>query len=302
MKVSVIVTAYNVGPYIGECLRSILEQTHKDIELVVVLDSPTDNTQEAVGESLSDPRVKIIKNEKNLGAGLSRRAGIEASTGEYTLLIDGDDYLGRTDFIADLVKEAERTGADIVSGGITILREDGSWDATSYGNCMTEGIDKVAKFWRERIVFMNNKLIRRSMYEKVPYCHRRYIEDTPVIIPLLWYADKVAYVDNIGYVYRMRPGSLTHTTTTVKDIIYKGLCWMDLMDFFEERDPAVIEAVGIRNYVSGIIRLLNSVPLSEEDTAPYADDWNEFTRRLFARISINHIDIKGKQQIKNKVS
>ncbi len=178
-----------------------------------------------------------------------------------------------------------------VSGGITILNEDGSWNATSYGDCVTEGVEKVSKFWGERIVFMNNKIIRTDLYDKVPYCGRRYIEDTPVIIPILWYADKVAYVDNIGYTYRMRGTSLTHTSSPVKELIYKGLCWLDLMDFFEERDKAVLEAVDVRGFIRNIIRALNGIRLSADELALYGDDWMEFTARLFNRIGITGIDI-----------
>ncbi len=295
MKVSVVITAYNVEEYIAECISSVLRQEDADIEVIVVLDAPTDKTGEIVRKlSDDDNRIKVISNDINAGAGLSRRRGIEACTGEYTLLIDGDDFLNDSTFMRRLSECAEETGADVVSGGITILKEDGSWDATSYGTCVTEGVDKVSKFWGERIVFMNNKLIRTSLYEKVPYCGRRYIEDTPVIIPILWYANKVAYVDNIGYTYRMRDTSLTHTATPLKELIYKGLCWLDLMDFFEERDKAVLDAVNVRGYISNLIQMINGTSLSCEELSLYGNDWQEFTARIFNRISITGINILEK--------
>lgn len=286
IRVSIVITAYNVAEYIAKSIQSALQAD----EVIVVVDCPTDNTLEEA-KKVKSKKVRIIENEQNVGAGLSRRRGIAEARGEYVMLLDGDDYI-EEGYIAALWKRAEETGADIVSSGVKILNADGSWKAESYGNCVTEGNAKVARFWGERIVFMNNKIIRRSLYDLVPYSHRRYIEDTPTIIPILWYANKVEYVDNIGYVYVMRQGSLTHTTNAVKDVIYKGLCWLDLLDFFNEKDPSVFGAVNIKGFVKNIIQVLNNTHISEEDIAPYKEEWAEFSRRLLQAIKINQIDFK----------
>lgn len=290
--VSIVITAYNVAEYIEQSVRSALEQTHEDIEVIVVLDKPTDGTEAIVrGIATTDARVRVIENTENVGAGLSRRRGINEANGEYILLLDGDDFL-RPTFIADLYSKAEETGADIVSGGIEILHEDGVRDITLYGERVTEGYDKVTKFWGERIVFMNNKLIRRELHEKVPYCHRRYIEDTPVIIPQLWYANKVAYVDNAGYVYRMQPNSLTHTTNPVKDVIFKGLCWCDIYEFFEKNDNNFFDVLDVKGYIARLFDSLATLEMSEESISPYLDDWAELTRRLFRACAVTRVNFR----------
>lgn len=290
--ISIVITAYNVEAYIAQAIRSALAQTYEDIEVIVVLDKPTDGT-EAIVKAIAaeDERVRIVENHANVGAGLSRRAGLAEAKGEYTLLLDGDDFL-RPTFIADLIAKAEETGADIVSGGIEVLHEDGVRDITLYGEQVTEGYDKVTKFWGERIVFMNNKLIRRELHEKVPYCHRRYIEDTPVIIPQLWHANKVAYVDNAGYVYRMQPNSLTHTTNPVKDVIFKGLCWCDLMEFFNANDPEFYKHFPLKNFVAKTLEILNGIELTPANLNPYGSEWAELTMRLFNIVNITGIDFK----------
>ena len=178
-----------------------------------------------------------------------------------------------------------------MSGGIRILNEDGSWNATSYGECITEGRDEVARFWGERIVFMNNKIIRRSLYDAVPYCGRRYIEDTPTIIPLMFLANKVAYVDNIGYTYRMNPDSLTHTTNLLKDLIYKGLCWLDLFEFFNERDKEMFNVLDVIGYLRNIIGTLNKVQVTQGMVLPYKAEWDEFVMRLLNTIEITNVNI-----------
>lgn len=298
-KVSVVVSAYNVYDYIEQSLESVAAQRlDGKIELIIVLDAPTDKTAFKVinfkAKYDGDDRleVKIVVNNENVGAGASRKRGIEASTGEWVLLLDGDDYLQGSRYIHDLVSRAEETGADIVSSGVKILREDGSWDATSYGDVVTEDLDKVTKFWGERVVFLNNKLVRRSMYDLVPYSERRYIEDTPVVIPLLHYANRVAYVDSVGYVYRMRSGSLTHTSDAWKDILFKGLCWLDLMDFFEAHDPRVIEAIGMKTFVNNIFSTLGKMRVTQEMVNEWPKETLEFFAKLMTRVSVKSIGWK----------
>lgn len=290
--VSVVITAYNVGDYLEKSIKSAIQEGVK--EITVVVDQPTDNSLEIAQKVQGEhpDLIKIIQNEKNVGPGLSRRYGIEASSGEYILLLDGDDYLDEN-YVKPLLDRAIETDADVVSSGIKIINEDGSWKAESYGNCTTLGNDKISRFWGERIVFINNKLVRRSLYEKVPYNHRRYIEDTPTIIPILWYANKVEYVDMLGYNYVMRNSSLTHTTNPLKDVIYKGLCWLDLMEFFTKNDQTVFSALDIKGYIRNIINILNRLTnLTPAMVEPYKEDWIEFTLRMTNLLAVNAVDFK----------
>jgi glycosyltransferase involved in cell wall biosynthesis len=291
MKVSIVITAYNIEEYLEKAVKSALQEGVD--EVIIVEDKSTDNTAK-VADNLyfqNSKMVKVFHNEENIGAGLSRRVGIENAQGEYVLLLDGDDYL-EDGYIKALLTRAEETNADIVSSGIKILNEDGTWRAESYGNATTIGMDKITRYWGERVVFMNNKLIRRSLYEKVPYNHRRYIEDTPTIIPSLWYANKCEYVDNIGYNYVMRQTSLTHTTSPLKDIIYKGLCWLDLMEFFAKNDPSIFNCIPIKSYLKNIFSTLNTINIDLKEVEKYKDEWVEFTTRLFNSIVVNQVNFR----------
>lgn len=292
--VSIVITAYNVEKYLEKSIRSAIQDGVK--EIIVVVDKPTDSSLEIAKRlEKENSLVCVIENEVNVGAGLSRRYGINKAKGEYVLLLDGDDYLD-DNYIAPLLQRAKETDADIVSSGIKIINEDGSWKAESYGNSTTTGNDKISRFWGERIVFMNNKIIRRNLYNFVPYNHRRFVEDTPTIIPILWYANKVEYVDMLGYNYVMRQESLTHTTNQLKDVIYKGLCWLDLMDFFNKHDKTVFEAIDIKGYLRNIINVLNTfVSLHPTHIEPYKNEWIEFTTRMVNLIAVNEASFKSEQ-------
>ena len=282
MKISVIITAWNVEDYIRQAIESCVNSDYQDLEIIVVDDCSTDGSLKIIDEfRVKDERVQVIQNEINCGAGMSRSIGVENATGEYVIFLDGDDWLN-PDFIKSLVEGAEKTDADIVSGGIVIRRLDGSYDATSYGNIICEGLDKITKFWGEKIVFMNNKLIRRTLFDKVPYCKRRFIEDTPTIIPQLYLANKVAYMDNIGYNYRMQNNSLTHKASPIKYAVYRCLCAQDIISFFEEHDKEILKQIPIvRQYATHVnqIKQLNPTPEMIED---FKEDWILFSCRLLS--------------------
>lgn len=283
--ISIVITAYNVEKYIAQAIESVTAQTHKDIECIVVDDCSTDNTFEEIKRAAgNDARVHITRNDINIGAGASRRKGIEASKGDYIMLLDGDDWI-EPDFIEALHKRAMESGAEIVSGGIKVVHDDGTWEATSYGDSITEGYEKVIKFWGERVVFMNNKLISRRLHEEVPYCRRRFIEDTPTIIPQLFLANKVAYIDNTGYNYRMQEQSLTHKATPFKYALFRALCVEDLVTFFEKHDKRYIELIPFGLSYGQLIERIKEINPTKEMIEPYKEEWVEFTTAMIRRLT-----------------
>ncbi|WP_051556447.1 glycosyltransferase family 2 protein [Alkalihalobacterium bogoriense] len=109
--VSIIVPAYNVEKYIEKCLSSILEQTYTNIEVIVVDDGSTDKTGQLIDNvSQQDNRVRIIHKE-NAGVSAARNSGIEISTGEYLVFVDGDDYIA-PDYVEYMLSLIENTGSE----------------------------------------------------------------------------------------------------------------------------------------------------------------------------------------------
>ena len=119
--VSVIVPAYNTAGYLGRALDSALAQTVPDLEVVVVDDASTDSTSEVAGRaSERDPRVRALRNERNVGPAASRNRAIDEARGEWIALLDADDawYPRRLE-----VMLARAGGADVVSDDICVVRE-----------------------------------------------------------------------------------------------------------------------------------------------------------------------------------
>ncbi|MBQ5628450.1 MAG: glycosyltransferase family 2 protein [Ruminococcus sp.] len=91
--VSVIMPAYNAEPYIEEAIRSVLNQTVRDLELIVIDDTSTDRTRDIIRAiAHEDRRVRPYFNEKNLGVAKTRNRGLELCHGRYVALLDSDDY------------------------------------------------------------------------------------------------------------------------------------------------------------------------------------------------------------------
>lgn len=247
MKISIVTTAYNIEAYVEKCLDSLLAQTHKDIEIIVVNDCSTDKTMDIVGK-FTDERIKVVNHSQNMGAGWARRTGIGAATGDYVITVDGDDWIAPY-FIEALAKNAEETDADIVSGGITYVWSDTYEEVKRFLPHVSEGMQKFRDYGDKKIVFLNNKLVRRTMYDTVPYSTRRYCEDTPVILPLLYLANKVSYVDVQGYYYLQHDKSLCRRVNAFEEALFKALCSQEMQAFFGDKGEEYQGLISVPEYI-----------------------------------------------------
>ena len=90
-KVSVIIPVYNSSLYLKECLDSVIKQTYKDLEIIIVNDASTDNSMDIINK-YNDRRIKVINMKHNSGVSASRNMGVKVSTGKYICYLDSDDY------------------------------------------------------------------------------------------------------------------------------------------------------------------------------------------------------------------
>lgn len=129
--ISIIVPAYNIEEYIGRCLDSILLQSHKTLEIIVVDDGSTDRTGQIIDQYVAADQRIISIHKKNGGVSSARLAGIAKATGEYIGFVDGDDYIEPKMF-KHLLKNAIKYNADISHCGYQMVFPDGHVD-TYYG-------------------------------------------------------------------------------------------------------------------------------------------------------------------------
>ena len=113
-KVSILIPVYNTAKYLPRCLKSVQEQTLKEIEIIAVNDASPDNAAEVLAEyAAKDSRIKVVTHEKNGGILAARLSGIAAAKGEFLIFLDADDFLD-TDTARASYAKAKATGADMV--------------------------------------------------------------------------------------------------------------------------------------------------------------------------------------------
>ena len=124
-KISVLIPAYNVEKYIARCLDSVIAQTFRDIEIIIVNDGSTDGTAAIIDEyAARDSRIKVINHPENCGLMWVRKTCVEASSGDYLMFVDSDDAV-KPNACERLYSTAIETGADLVVAGYEHLKCNG---------------------------------------------------------------------------------------------------------------------------------------------------------------------------------
>lgn len=214
MKASIIITAYNIENYIERSIMSVINQTEKDIEIIIVNDGSTDGTLNIIKRLASyDKRIKIV-DKKNEGVMKARYCGFNKAIGEYILFLDGDDWIEEST-IDELYKEALRNNSDIViyssykviSNEIRYKQsviqnvEDDLLKLLMTGNSSQYLWDK---FIRRKFILKNNISILNDF---------NYAEDLAVLCNIYTYNPRVSILDIPLYNYYQRSDSLTKKTT-----------------------------------------------------------------------------------------
>lgn len=118
--VSVIIPVYNSSKYLRECIDSVLKQTYKNLEIIIIDDRSTDDSVDIIN-SYKDKRIKFIKLKKNSGVSICRNKGIDLATGEYITFIDSDDYWD-IDKIKKQVKFIEKNDYTFIYSNYAFLK------------------------------------------------------------------------------------------------------------------------------------------------------------------------------------
>ena len=233
--VSVIIPVYNVEKYIKQCLESIINQTLKEIEIIIVNDGTKDNSMKIVEEYIADKRIKII-NKENGGISSARNAGMEIAQGEYIYFIDSDDFVEK-EVLSTLYENSENGKMDIVFSNF------------SYYNDRTKK-EKKAKFifpFKENInkgyyylyngeeINVWNRLYKKEFLEKYNFKFIEGIiyEDQDFGFKTIMLAEKIKYVENYGYKYRTdREGSIMSSQKKEKSIESVQILKKEMRKFF----------------------------------------------------------------------
>jgi glycosyltransferase involved in cell wall biosynthesis len=212
-NVSIIIPVYNIAPYLNQCLDSVLSQTFRDFECIIIDDCSSDASP-AICDSYarSDPRVKVIHNAVNGGLVQSRKKGLECSTGGYIQFVDGDDWIEPT-MTERLYQRAVTEGCDIVYCDLVCFSEDGpllySKPFDARGMNKTAIIINLLNGSFQQ--YIPNKLFVRKLFDGIVYPGFQMREDAVVAVQLFLNAVKVGYEYSILYHYRINQESISRS-------------------------------------------------------------------------------------------
>lgn len=230
-KVSVIIPNFNNGRYIKESIKSVQEQTLKDIEIIIIDDCSTDDSWNILQQiATSDSRVKLLQNQENSGAGLSRNAGLDIATGEFIKFLDSDDTID-PDVLETMYHTAQETGKTIVCGYMQHVNADGTirkYDPFFYkrssmfdGKIITP--DDTTNFTPFDVVGIGDALYNRHLFDNIRFPALKW-EDFATIPIVKYSTGKMAYIDRAVYNYRQHENNTTSTdlkkkTPRIADIV-----------------------------------------------------------------------------------
>lgn len=211
--VSVVVPVYNVKKYLKKCLDSLLAQTYKNLEIIVVDDGSTDGSEKIVDEyGRIYEKVKVF-HKKNGGLSSARNLGIKKAHGQWLMFIDSDDYI-RHDCIYKLIELVTEDDIDIVTFNFESFSNDGSrlkhspyWPKGIITGF--EAIDDMFKNKRPAYICMS--MFRTELFKKnkIKFPEGREFEDIATRVHLLYSAKKVIYTNEKVYYYLIRKQSIT---------------------------------------------------------------------------------------------
>jgi glycosyltransferase len=222
-KITVIVPVYNVESYLRKCLDSIIAQTYKNIEIVVVNDGSTDASAEICKEFVEiDHRIIYIEQE-NSGLSAARNTGLENMSGDYVTFVDSDDWI-ELDYVETLYKKITQYQADIAVGNYYSFNESegmfyfhilgDSYYEKVYDNIsIFENLYESQEMKNFALISAWGKLYKAGLFEQLRFDIGKLGEDGYLNQKIYLLAEKIVYIHKGIYSYRIRNNSLSRTWT-----------------------------------------------------------------------------------------
>lgn len=276
-KISIIVPVYNTENQIRYCLDSILNQTYKNLEIIVVDDGTKDNAGIIAEEySKKDDRIIVIHQE-NQGLSAARNAGLSVATGDYISFVDSDDVL-KIDFyeyMIDVLKKEDYP--EIVQASFLRIDED---NIENVENILEENepeeeiktmsnIEALEKLYGAdqleyvKFVVVWNKIYKKELYGSLRFPKGRNHEDEYTTYKAIYAAKRIAYSNRLVYGYIQTKKSIMRVGISQKRIDDTLEAYRQVYSYFKENNLPEIESKAKRRYLEYCIELVEKINQGE---------------------------------------
>jgi len=291
-KITVIVPVYNVENYLNKCLDSLINQTYKNLEIIVINDGSTDNSGEICqGYAQKDNRIIYVEQE-NGGQSEARNMGLDRMTGSYVTFVDSDDWV-ELDYVENLYKKITEYQADIAVGNYYSFNEaEGMYYFHIFGDsCYEKVYDNVSIFENLyesqemksfALISVWGKLYKADLLKRLRFDIGKLGEDGYLNQKIYLLAEKTIYLNKGLYAYRQREGSSSRIWTekwmhALVDAMSERITLLANMNYPLEKHLAVY-----RQMLE--VSIANGQASGLSDTATYKEF--EMKRTLLNQLSI----------------
>ena len=294
--ISIIIPIFNVEKYLDRSISSLIEQTYRNFEVILVNDGSTDNSKCICEKDVSkDSRFKLI-NQKNCGVAAARNTGLEYASGEYIGFIDPDDFAEK-DYISFLYNNMINNKCDISICGYYHYYNEELKEIRHYEN-IDEVIDDCTG-----IIYLNtigyfgnglwNKLFRAEVFKDIRFPDGKLSEDWFILFKLISNARRIYYNSTPKYYYQQRIGSITRSSKINEDCVEAS---KECLVFCEKYYPKAIPSA-IQSYILACIGVYNTFLCSNRDK----EKLNEYKNKIYKyknNVSLDNINKSRVRQIK----
>ena len=245
--ISVIIPVYNVEKYMHQCIDSVINQTYKKLEIILIDDGSTDKSGQICEEyAKKDSRIVVVHKE-NGGLSDARNLGIDICSGEYLTFVDSDDWISH-DMVYCLLNNIKATGADISIGQYKKVF-DNNYKKSDKKNKFVKLNKKegIYQFYVKRRFSCHacEKLYNKKLFENIRYPKGKLYEDEYTTYKLLWQSDNIVCTDKVCYYYYIRRDSISHAKFNERQLD-KLDAYDRVLDYFEQKMPEIVKYIQFR--------------------------------------------------------
>jgi len=290
MKVSVIVPVFNVEKYLRKCLDSLVNQTFKDYEVILVNDGSTDSSENIISEYTSKyPFIKSF-NKENGGMSSARNLGLNYASGEYIAFVDSDDYV-ELFFLEKMYEKAKSTDSDVVICDYYAINSEEKRYMKCHMNYSPD--EKIEYLLSPPMVW--SKLIKKEIMDQIRFKEGIYYEDLDICIRLHSLINKVSFVDEPLYNYYVQhSGSIMTQKSFNNHLLDIFTVLDDCKKILEEKYFREIEYI----YITHLLRTATLRFLDYPNTLEYLVRINAVMEREFPNWRENDYYHKSSNKVK----
>ncbi len=272
-KVSVVIPVYNAESFLERCLKSVTDQTYRNLQIILINDGSSDSSPDiCMNFKKADTRIEII-DQKNQGLSAARNAGLACATGKYILFVDSDDYIAEN-MVELMVKACEEKKVSMCVCGYYYTYPTGKvFNSRIYneGDVLTQEQCLISMITDDRIgSYAWNKLYKTELFQNIKYPTGKNYEDICTTYRLIQKCERIAVVGQGLYFYVQHEKSITHNKTE-KNIA-------DLISAIEQRKKDVkflnkdMQKLAEKEYLKSLIIIVTHI---------FANDLKGFDEFLF---------------------